>query len=254
MIDSLNVLFNRFLILVSFGAILVVVSEFWFYRVDEEVDTHLILLAYGFLGYFFLIVMKRFRVQSFDSFFITACMLGFLVEGVLVPVVYSGLPFTLVWTSMAWHALLSVYVVWYVFRQVMVHSSVFKVCLFHIAVGVFLGLWNSYMWNAREVVGSSEVLFEWQPIMPFIVQFSMAYVLFVVGHIIFERVYRTSPEFSKVEYYSLIGLFSVSAVLVAVASGLLVFFPALPLAVALCFWALCRAKSDYDPVDPCFCN
>ncbi|WP_425038440.1 hypothetical protein [Primorskyibacter sp. S187A] len=236
---------KRPLLIASFGAILVSISEFWFYQVDEEVSHVGILLAYGLLGYLFLVVVERFKVRDGAALFVAAAMLGYLIEGVPVPVMYSGPPFTIVWTSLAWHALITVGIGWIVFKQVMTHGGILRVILFNAAFGAFLGLWNSYMWHALENDATGEVRFEWAPVQPFIDQFLIGYGLFLAGHLVFERVWSPSEGLTKGEHYGLWILAALFAALTGLASGLWFFFPVLPVMVLICLWALKRnARAD----------
>lgn len=250
----INNLAHRFFMLVSFGAILVSVSEFWFYEVSEDVNSILILLLYGVLGYLFLIIMQRYGVQTFSGFFVCASLLGFLIEGVPVPVVYSGLPLSIVWTSLAWHALLSVCVGWFLFRQVMTKCSWLKALVFNVVVGSCLGLWNAYMWNAKEESSHGEVVFQWQPIDLFIEQFLLGYVLFVVGHIVFERSYKPNLQFNTIEYLGIWALIGLFAMLTAMASGVLLFSSVLPVLVVMCMWALFINAKKSNKTEPLFIN
>lgn len=226
--------------IVSFGALTVSFSEFWFYKVGSEVDSVGILLAYGVLGYLFLAVLSWARVSNFAGLVVAMSFLGLLIESVPVPVVYSGLPFTIVWTSLAWHMLLSLLVGWYVFNRVMSYGTIFNAISLNIAMGVGLGLWNSYMWNAVE----DSLLYDWQPTFDFAKQFLFGYVLFVAGHMTFERVYRVSGTFHRTELVCLCLLLGCIALLTAIASGLWMFFPIVPLLLWLCIWALKRNRNQ----------
>lgn len=225
-------LWQRALLIVGLGAVTVAVSEFWFYEVAEDVDSVLILLAYGFLGYLFLIVLQRYRVRSFAGFYVAGALLGFLIEGGPVPVVYSAPPITIVWTSLAWHTLITICIAWYAFKKVLTRGSVFRVVLFCLAFGIFLGFWNLYMWNGNEV--GEELIFEWRPADAFVGQFLLGYLMFLGGHILLDRFYPRNVRFLGSEYLCLWVLFAAIAVLTAIASGLIVLFPVLPVLVLLC--------------------
>lgn len=237
----IQTMIQRCLMVTSFGAITVTFSEFWFYEVHSDVDSIAILLAYGILGYVFLIVLAWARVATFAALVVAMSCLGFLIEGVAVPVVYSGLPLTIVWTSLAWHMLLTLLVGWYFFKQIMTESSIGKAACFNTVIGIGLGLWNSYMWNAVEgPVG--ELSFVWQPTIDFVAQFLFGYGLFVGGHFIFERAYPKAANFRRVEVAILALVISALSLLTAIASGLWMFFPIAPLLVWLCLWALRRGR------------
>ncbi len=56
---------RTFLILAS-GAVLVSFSEFWFHEIEDDVGHFGILLAYGLLGYLFLMSVEYFRAYPCD--------------------------------------------------------------------------------------------------------------------------------------------------------------------------------------------
>ncbi|MEE9454750.1 MAG: hypothetical protein V3V13_10260 [Paracoccaceae bacterium] len=234
---------TRLLLLISFGSIIVSFSEFWFYKVDKDVGHFTIILAYGVMGYFFLVALKYYEVRTMAAFWVAASLFGFLAEGVPVAVLYSGLPLTIVWTSLAWHALLSVGIGWFAFKKIMGGKSILRAVLLNAAIGLGLGLWNGYMWNAV-IDDTSEVLsFAWQRPEIFTKQFLIGYVLFVIGHFVFERSARTVPDFKTFEILALGIILAVISLLGAAASGLWIFFPILPFLVFICILALQRSKN-----------
>lgn len=247
---------KRLLVIPAFGAVLVSFSEFWFYPVTEEVSHVGILVAYGLLGYLFLVVLERFRVSNWAGFIVASALLGFLIEGVPVPVVYSAPPFTIVWTSMAWHGLLTLFVGWVAFKHVMLKGSPWQVIAFGSVLGMGLGLWNSYMWHAVEDESTGSVSFDWEMSGEFAKQCLTGYGLFVSGHAVFERVWGCRFGASRWEHVALWFLCATVAGLVALASGLGHFFPILPCLVGLCLWALQRQKRegtwDPGPLTPLF--
>ena len=235
--------FKTALIVASFGAVLVSVSEFWFYEVSEEVSSIGVLLAYGLLGYVFLLTLERYHTQTFAGWFVGAALFGFLIEGVVVPVLYSAPPFTIVWTSLAWHALITIWLCWWVFRHIMANQSWYIALGFNALLGLGFGMWNAYMWNAVESEGA-EPLFYWQPTEVFAEQFLFGYVLFLLGHILFAWVYRSRQDSQSYEYYGLWLVTWIIAILTGVASGLWFFWPILPVLVLLCLWSMRAGKKE----------
>jgi len=229
---------HRLLMVLASGGILVSFSEFWFYEVGAHVGRLEILLAYGLLGFVFLATLEIFRVDGFSGFFVAACLLGFLIEGVFVPVVYSGPPMTIVWTSMAWHALLSVTVGWLVFRQVMIRGKASQKLLLNLGIGVSLGLWNAYSWNAIEMDGAPDPVFRWRADDSFAMQFLVGYVLFISGHALASLIGRWSSRISKREFF--VGwMFAIACSFsVALSSGFILSYALLPILVGICLWTL----------------
>ena len=231
-------LLQRAVIVAGFGAILVSFSEFWFYDVTPDVNTGLILMAYGTLGWLFLMIVQRFRVTSQAGFIVAVALLGFLIEGVPVPVLYSDLPMSILWTSLAWHGLITVGIGWYAFRRVMLRGNWILMALFNAGVGLFLGLWNAYSWNARETGAGGDVRFDWQPYEAFIDQFLLGFALFLGGHLLFDRAYPKAAVFHTVEILVLSGIAAGLALFTAIASGLLLPSLVLPGLVFGCLFAL----------------
>lgn len=229
---------QRAVMAVGLGAVLVSVSEYWFYEVDAEVDSLLILLAYGLLGYLFIAVLQRFSVRSFAGLVVAASLLGFLIEGVPVPVVYANPPISIVWTSLAWHALVTVGLGWLLVRVVLAGDRLWRAITLNACLGIALGAWNAFMWNAHEIEGSSEFVFKWQPTDVFATQFLYGYALFLGGHILLDRLYPRELQASRAEHVGLWILAGALSVLVAYGSGLLVLFPILPALVIVCLVAL----------------
>ncbi|MEM7596703.1 MAG: hypothetical protein AAF382_03335 [Pseudomonadota bacterium] len=239
----LAALFQRCVIVAGFGAILVSLSEFWFYEVTDDVNAALLLLGYGLLGWLFLTVVQQFHVTSLAGFIVAAALLGFLIEGVPVPVLYSELPMSILWTSLAWHGLITVGIGWYVFRRVMAHGGWAPAALYNVGLGLFLGLWNAYSWTARDTGAGGEVRFEWQHADGFIDQFLFGYALFLGGHLLFDRAYPKDVRFHRWEVLGLVTVAVAIAVLTAVGSGLIVPSLTLPVLVLGCVLALRRDRS-----------
>ncbi len=249
----MKIFLKKILVLISFGALLVSVSEFWFYEVEAEVNHYAILLAYGLLGYLLLACIQHYNIHKFSGFFVAACLLGILIEGVPVPVVYSGPPFSIVWTSLAWHALITVFLFWVLYKRVMAEKSWYVGITYNLGLGVALGFWNAYMWNAVEKEGTEELTFIWQAnIMPFVEQFILGYLLFVGGHFVFERLTQQKLVISKIEVIVISFIAVVCALLVSFASGLWFFFPVLPALVFLCLKALKAQNEAINDKSPNF--
>ncbi|MEM6758317.1 MAG: hypothetical protein AAF601_02445 [Pseudomonadota bacterium] len=231
---------QRAILVIGLGALLVSVSEFWFYEVAAEVDRIVILLAYGLLGYFFMAVMHRFHVHSFAGLVIAAALLGILIEGVPVAVVYSNPPFSIVWTSLAWHALITVGVGWLLVRFLLAQDQAWRAGALCSGLGILLGAWNAFMWNAQDIEGTDAFVFIWQPTQVFAVQFLYGYALFVGGHVVLDRLYPKKLVPTRIEHLSIWILAGAIAVLVAYDAGLLALFPILPGLLLVCLSALRR--------------
>lgn len=243
-----SALIQRCVVLVGFGAILVSISEFWFYELEAEVDSIAIVLVYGLLGYVFLAMMRRMKTRSVAGFIVASALLGFLIEGVVVPVVYAMPPFSIMWTSLAWHGLITVGIGWVGVRHVLSVRPKWVAALWLSGFGLFLGAWNAFLWNANEAPGSSEINWVWQPVPLFAEQFLFGYALFLGGHLVFNRFSLSGLQVNRGEYAALWAVCGVASLLTGAASGLWVFYPILPALVALCLYALSRDRAEGDLV------
>lgn len=199
---------RRGLLLFGFGALFATSSELWFYQVEVGFGFGVTLLAYGLAGYLCWLYLIRYRVPNSVKFLIAA-LFGFLIEGVPVSVLYAQLPFSLVWTSLAWHALLTIGVGFYLYRREMIGESLCRAGALNVAIGGGLGLWNGYMWTAVESTGG-EVTFAFAETGPFAAQFLLGWGLFVVGHLTFERVVQPGRDVSDIEFGTVAGLVTVA--------------------------------------------
>jgi len=236
---------RRAVIVVGLGGVLVSMSEFWFYEIEEGVDSILILLAYGVLGYLFIAVLQRFHVHSVAGLVVAAALLGFLIEGVPVAVVYSNPPLSIIWTSLAWHAFFTIGLGWLWTRVTLAAKQSWRIIALQSGLGITLGAWNAFMWNAHEVAGAREFVFRWQPVDVFAIQFLHGYAMFIGGHILLDRLHPKTLNVSQREHIGLWALMAALSLLVAYGSGLLLFYPVLPALVVVCLLALRREAHAY---------
>ena len=136
--------FNRILFAAMSAAILVVFSEkiYWYIQGYGFLE---LLLYYFFPTYVFLWAIEAFHVRRWAPLFLAAALYGFLVEGVLAPVLYEdgllGL-FHVSYTSLAWHALISVLFGWYWLRRLLIQGNDRRIMLWSAVFGLFWGLWS----------------------------------------------------------------------------------------------------------------
>lgn len=144
-----NGLKNLLFILAS-GYILLFYSEhlFWAHiRSDDSLINWMTAwLAYSLLAYMFLFVVDHFRVRSTAALFLAGAVFGWLTEGVVVQTTYESLPLSISFTGLAWHALISVMVGWYMVRRVLRSSSWLRVFGLACLIGLIYGLWAVCWW------------------------------------------------------------------------------------------------------------
>ncbi len=156
---------------VGLGAIFTALSELLFYPVSSDVDLGTLALFYGIGAVFAVAVVARRSSAGWLGFYIVATIVGYAAEGVVVPEIYTAMPFTIVWTSLAWHALISGLIgVWLV--RSLSHARAVVFAVFCLGFGLYLGLWGGYFWGAEEAS------------IPYVEQAPWGFALFFAGHLI----------------------------------------------------------------------
>ncbi len=136
-----------FLAALAIGAIAVWASEnmFWSAALPTLTAEELFItwLAYSFCVASAMSAVFLTGVTGFRAAFLGGAIVGWLAEGVIVGTMYQAFPFQLVWTALAWHALISGAVVFGLGRG-SVHWPVSRQILVWLAVGLFAGLWAQF--------------------------------------------------------------------------------------------------------------
>jgi len=151
--ERLRPTLNRLVFALLTSAILLVFSEklFWYVTGYSFLD---LLIGYFFPAWVLLWVIDAFRVRHLAPLFLAAAVFGFLTEGVLVGTLYEGGPlnwFSVSYTSLAWHAPLSVLFGWYFLRRRLVAGDSRALWLGCAAVGLLWGLWAMAWWLPENV-------------------------------------------------------------------------------------------------------
>jgi hypothetical protein len=143
LLDRLRVHLSRFLFVLLTTAVLVFFSEkvFWYiqgYAIGE------LLLFYALPTSICLWALDHFRVHDLSGLILVGALFGFLVEGVLTPVIYeSGLldPIMPAYFT-GWHGLLSMVLGWYWIRKMLIQHKTWKLILGSTGIGLFWGFWS----------------------------------------------------------------------------------------------------------------
>ena len=138
---------KRLLFLLLVTAVLVFFSEkaYWYpqgYAVAE------LLTFYAFPVWVCLWVIDQFRVHSLAGMVLVAALFGFLVEGVLTPILYEGglLDPILPAYFVGWHGLLSFVFGWYLIRRWLVRGQ-WRMLLWGSGLfGLLWGIWSLTYW------------------------------------------------------------------------------------------------------------
>jgi hypothetical protein len=138
-------------LVLALGAVSWAWSEvgFWstFRAEDSVVGWIITWLAYSLVVGVVLRVARRFPVRGLPGLVILGALYGWLVEGVVAATVYEQLPFSIVWTGVAWHGMLTVVVGWWLLPKVLRAGGLraWAVCAL---IGLAWGAWSVGWWGA----------------------------------------------------------------------------------------------------------
>ena len=231
------------------GAILTTVSEIWFYPVvlwGVDGNVFGLTLYYGLFAYVGWLLCVRLRITSWVGAFAAACLMGFFIEGIPVPVVYEAIPFTIFWTSISWHALISAALGVWGFRVLFARAGRSMQILCCLLAGLYLGAWSVELWSLREFAGPEWV---WTPVEPVAFQMAVGWLVFIAGHWALDLAARFTLRPAAWELpvfgFATAGLFA--------AGYLIALFPIsliLPVLSALFIWVIARDGTTEGELSP----
>jgi hypothetical protein len=145
-----NIVIRKIVLSLTLGYMLFFFGErvFWsFPRADDSFFAYFFgWLVYAFGAYLTLIVISYFKVRSVWALFLSGAFFGWFIEGVYAMTLFGGggLPFPIgiSWTGLAWHALLSFFVGFYLVMKLLNENRYMKMIFFSIALGIFWGVWS----------------------------------------------------------------------------------------------------------------
>jgi len=213
-------LLKRVLIGLTTGYIIFYYGELVFWATPERegmaINSIIITwLAYSVMAYVFLCVVSVFKVRSVWAVFLAGAFYGWFEEGIVVQTMYGTpdgpFPMSISFTGLAWHALIDVFVGWYLVRKALAESGVVKVIGLASAIGLFYGLWGIWWWN--EPPASMKAMLDEGQTDVLLIRFAVFALctssLLVLAHWLYGRVMPFVFQPSKVELW----LFGVVAVL-----------------------------------------
>jgi hypothetical protein len=134
----------------STGYIFVYFSEHLFWsriRPDDSFTGWLgAWMVYSLMAFIFLVLVSHFRVKNIWALFLTGAAFGWIGEGIVVQTAYDMLPLSISFTGLAWHALLTVWVGWYLIRKSLLFSDIWSILRLAAAIGFCYGLWAISWW------------------------------------------------------------------------------------------------------------
>ncbi|MCK0149926.1 hypothetical protein MWU54_07830 [Marivita sp. S6314] len=215
-------------VFVGLGAIFAALSELWFYPIADLQGLPVLVVFYAIAAHAAFLSVARLGGGGALGAYLAAVLLGFAIEGIPVFELYSALPFTLIWTSMAWHGVVSGLIGLWLYRYFWARG-VPSFVVMNLCLGAFLGLWGAYFWGSDQ---DGPRFFDQVP---------FAFALFAGGHLILANAQLPKPTGDLI-MWGMVGI-----VVVGFGAGALwVMFPmslVLPLACAITVIAVLGARS-----------
>ncbi|MFP4311112.1 MAG: hypothetical protein ACLFS9_03915 [Nitriliruptoraceae bacterium] len=181
------------------------------------------LFAYALLG-----SLQWFSVRTITDLFLVGALVGWAIEGIIIPLVYEAVPVSIVWPSVAWHSLVDVLLGWYLLRRLMRSDRGWRAVVAFALAGIAWGAWATWLWTDPERL---------QPLEPgaFAAYAATTSTLWILGMALVDQAGTTSLRVSRWEARTWLVLGGASAVFMAAS--------ALPLSLAIVpfLWLTIRA-------------
>ncbi len=108
-------------------------------------------LMYSLFAYPFLCVVSCSKARNAWAVFLVGAFYGWFEEGIIVQTMYGQpdqpFPASISFTGLAWHALLDVWIGWFLVRKVLAENKYLKTIGLACAIGLFYGFWGIFWWN-----------------------------------------------------------------------------------------------------------
>lgn len=117
---------------------------FWFWSPDV-IDHTIVVSYYAIVVFLVLWTIDRFRLSSWRELALALPLYGYLAEGLLTPVMYSGGPFVPVFPAWfgAWHGLLSLGLLVFGLRWLLLYGRPAVTAVAALSIGLFWGVWSA---------------------------------------------------------------------------------------------------------------
>ncbi len=244
----MNDFLKRILIGLTTGYIIVYYGELVFWATPEREGMTaggimITWLAYSVMAYVFLCVVSVFKVRNVWAVFLAGAFYGWFEEGIVVQTMYGtpdgSFPMSISFTGLAWHALIGVFVGWYLVRKTLAENQFLKTIGLASAIGLFYGLWGIWWWNeppeAMKAIldaGRKDVLF-----IRFAIFALCTTAFLILAHWLYNRVMPFVFKPSKVElWFFVVVTFLYYAFITVPAAPKAVWV--LPPLMGITFWAL----------------
>lgn len=224
----------------ALGLIVVPVSEMMFWPVAPTAPFGL-LVFYGPCALLAAWVVERAGARGWSAVVLAGGIFGWLIEGVVVAETYEVVPFSLIWTPLAWHMLFSVLGAGVGLRLALTGPR-WRAVAVPVLIGGLAGLWGGYAWTiliADMAAGPA--------VMTFPLQITLAAAMLAAGHLILDHLPRGLPMPGWIGW-----ILGVLALAVWAAAWALPLFPvslSVPLLIGLSAWAVRRQGAGADAID-----
>ena len=161
-----NFLTRLIFVLLSTAA-MVFFSEKAYWYVQGYVFGGLV-LYYAVPVYACLWALDAFRVRRLPGVVLIGALFGFLVEGVLTPVIYEAGLLDPIMPAyfIGWHGLLSVVLGWYLLRKWMVNGQWGRIFAGGMLFGLFWGTWSLTYWTPESIAEFQALAASGEPVIP----------------------------------------------------------------------------------------
>lgn len=204
-------------------------------------------LAYSVMAYVFLCVVSVFKVRRAAAVFLAGAFYGWFEEGIVVQTMYGSdhgpFPMSVSFTGLAWHALIGVFVGWYLVRKVLATGGVLKTIGLASAIGLFYGCWGIWWWNEPPEAMKSMLETGRKDIL--LIRFAgFAFgtsAALVLAHWLYHRVlpFAFKPSKAELWFFGVVTFLYYAFITVPAAPKALWVLPSL---LAVTFWALNRNR------------
>lgn len=188
------------------GAALIMwaISERIFWSVvhpgDSVVGIASSILPYWFATFFTVWGIEYFRVRTLPGIVLMGAFFGWFIEALVAMTLFGGagipLPFSISWTGLAWHMVISVVFVWYLHRVAMA-TSFTRSLAYSAVLGVFWAFWSMTWFLENPPVVNDLGLY-------MVHAFAVA-ALMVIGHLLLSRKMSTfKPSWGEIGFVLLV--------------------------------------------------
>ncbi|MET0044542.1 MAG: hypothetical protein ABW100_13615 [Candidatus Thiodiazotropha sp. 6PLUC3] len=91
-----------------------------------------------------ILVLYYTRVSSIWGVFLVGAIIGYFIEGLVVPVIYMELPISIIWTALSWHPIIDVIFGLWILQYCLREKSFSINCIICSVIGIIWGIWSTW--------------------------------------------------------------------------------------------------------------